>query len=65
MTINLAYDLKELVYLIHDPDQLSRMITGVKLNPEGDILYQLSCGEVVSYHYECELATEKNWTGEI
>lgn len=60
MTITTKYDLKQLVYLVHDPEQLQRMVTGINIITPKLVSYQLSCGADTSDHYEYELAAERN-----
>ncbi len=53
------YSPQEIVYLITDPEQRSRMVTGYKIEP-GLLLYILICGIQISYHYEFEITREKS-----
>jgi len=52
------YELGQLVYLVHDPDQYLRMITTIHLNLTG-VNYQVSCGAEVLDVYEEEIALDK------
>ncbi len=53
-----AYKIGEVVFLITDPEQHERIVTGFNIRP-GRILYELSfCTEITS-HYEFEIATTK------
>lgn len=49
----------EIVYLIHDPEQLERMVVSYMVKPLG-VLYGLAVGEVETYHYEFEIVREKH-----
>ena len=60
MDIKTKYDLKQLVYLVHDPDQCKRMITEIIIVTPKLHMYLLSCGDDQSEHYEYELATEED-----
>lgn len=58
-----AYDIEyfigEAVYLVTDPEQLERIVTGIIFRPSG-LLYSLSyCGNE-SWHYPCEISMTKN-----
>lgn len=50
-----AFTLCQCVKLIHDPENLHRMITQVFIGAGGSIRYELSCGEKASVHYEAEI----------
>lgn len=49
--------LGQTVYLITDPDQHARMVTGITLRPESTI-YHLSLADTESQHYRMEISTE-------
>lgn len=59
MDIKTKYDLGQLVYLITDSEQLDRMITGIKVNPNG-LVYTLAQGVNETYHFEIELSSRRN-----
>jgi len=46
---------EDIVYLITDPERLPRMVTAYKVN-KYDITYELSCGTLVSWHYDFEIS---------
>ena len=52
------FSIKELVYLIHDPEQLPRMIIGYKVDESG-VVWVLSCGDTISEHYAFEMSKNK------
>jgi len=58
VVIDNRYELGEIVYLVTDPEQRKRLITGIKVCVDKSILYELICGTFQSYHYEAELSTE-------
>ena len=60
MTIDNKFNLKDVVFLITDPDQHKRLVTGIKVTPDG-ILYYLSLGCNESIHFECEIEYERNY----
>lgn len=59
MEIKTKYGLGQLVYLITDSEQLDRMITGIKVNPNG-LVYTLAQGVNETYHFEIELSSRRN-----
>jgi hypothetical protein len=61
MVINNKYEIKQIVYLITDPDQYPRIITSIKVHDGGELLYETSCGKDSSNHYEFEISTEKSY----
>lgn len=59
MVINSKYNFFDTVYLKTDPDQRQRMVTRLNITPNG-ITYELSCGTQTSWHYDQEIAEEKD-----
>lgn len=59
MKIDNRFNLGQSVYLIHDPEQLPRMITEITVSPNG-ILYEVSSGTVQYVAYGIELSLERN-----
>lgn len=53
-----SFDYDEIVYLVHDIEQLPRMITAVIIG-KTQILYEVICGTVVSQHQSSELTKTK------
>lgn len=47
------------VFLKTDMDQLPRMIIGIKICLTNELLYELVCGTIISWHYEAEITTER------
>jgi len=47
----------DILYLKTDPDQCERIITG-KLERPGTFLWELTCGTMISYHYDFEVTAE-------
>ncbi|MGQ0738377.1 MAG: hypothetical protein ACT4OJ_04890 [Bacteroidota bacterium] len=60
MEIKTKYDLKQMLYIMHDPEQLPRMVTEITIITPRLIRYQLSCGSENSDHYEYELSAEED-----
>ena len=59
MTLNNKFTIGDIVYLITDPDQLQRIVTGIMVR-KSQLIYQVSCGVDEHGHYEFELSFEKN-----
>ena len=57
---NNKFNNGDLVYLVTDPYQFKRMITGIKFNLGGSIMYEVSIGSETSVHYEQEIYSEVN-----
>lgn len=53
------YNIGEIVYLKTDSDQHARVVTAIKIFPNNEMMYELSCGERSSLHYEFEISKEK------
>ena len=58
--IKTNYKIGQAVYLITDPDQFERIVTGIVLRPNS-VSYYLSFITMETMHYDFEIATEKNW----
>ena len=56
----IQFEIGHTVYIKTDPDQMERIITEVKLKPNGTIMYEVSCDTISSFHYDFELSTERN-----
>lgn len=59
MTIEPVFAIGQIVFLRTDPDQLVRMITGIKVCP-GYLLYCVSICSEETNHYDFEVSTEKD-----
>jgi len=55
------FDWADIVYLSTDEFQFPRLVTGIRITPDGGIIYNLRCGVIVSEHYEFEITEEKNF----
>jgi hypothetical protein len=60
MNIKTEYEFGEMVYLIHDPEQKHRMITCFNIRPPMAIRYELTVGNIVSWHEEVEISRDKD-----
>ncbi len=52
------FSIKDLVFLIHDPEQLPRMIIGYRVDESG-LVWNLASGETISEHYAFEMSKNK------
>ncbi len=55
------YELGEIVYLITDPDKFGRMVTGIKACLDQSLVYELTLGTIVTFHYEQEIEKENKY----
>ncbi|GAB3701359.1 hypothetical protein GCM10027592_29370 [Spirosoma flavus] len=55
MRIDNEFALKQTVYLKTDKEQLPRLVTAIKICPDG-LLYELIQGTASSYHYDFEIS---------
>ena len=60
MTINNKFNIGDLIYLNTDEEQLLRQITGITINPDLSLIYNIIQGLEISRHYEIEMTKEKN-----
>lgn len=58
MKISLKFDIGTICYLMTDTDNLPRVVTHILISANG-IKYGLSQATEITYHYECEISTEK------
>lgn len=60
MIINNQFELASIVYLVTDPDQFERMVTGIVIGINGTIQYRLVCATDTSLHWENEVTVRKD-----
>lgn len=60
MEINNNFNIGECVFLITDDDQKTRIVTGIQVSST-EILYRLAQGTNESWHFDYEIAKEKNY----
>ena len=60
LNIPVEFDIKDRVYLITDPDQDKRIVTGILIKPNKTIMYELTYLEEISYHYGFEITNDKD-----
>jgi len=53
------HNIGDIVYLMTDVDQYERLVTGINIRQSG-IVYELSCGTQTSWHYDLEIAKDKD-----
>lgn len=51
----LDHAITDQVFLVTDPDQEPRIVTGILIKPNDLIMYELTYCEEVSYHYGFEI----------
>ena len=59
MMFESLYNLGDIVFLITDSDQSRRIITGIDIRISGAV-YELSCGQNTSTHFDFEFSKEKH-----
>lgn len=59
MVIDNEFNLKDIVYLITDSEQLPRFVCEIQIY-DGGIMYRLCNGAQTSSHYTYEISKEKN-----
>jgi hypothetical protein len=59
MNIQNLFDIGDLVYLKHDPEQHLRQVTALVVYSETDICYRLQAGVSWSDHFDFEISTDK------
>ncbi len=60
MRIENKFEISDTVYLRTDENQLARLVTGIRIRPQGVLLYELSQGTHESVHYEFELSEDRD-----
>jgi len=58
--VRCKYDYGQIVYVRTDIDQYPRQIIGVQGTADGGMLIKLSTDGDISWHYDCELSSEKD-----
>jgi len=58
--VRCKYDYGQIVYVRTDVDQYPRQIIGVQGTADGGMLIKLSTDGDISWHYDCELSSEKD-----
>lgn len=60
LTLDVPFDLGQIVYLVTDKDQAPCIITGFKLNIGGQILVIVQRSITETVHFVCELSATKD-----
>lgn len=53
------WEIGQTLYLVTDPEQYKRIVTGILFLPNNLIMYQLGCGDTESMHYDCEICEDR------
>lgn len=61
MLIENTFEIEEVVFLITDTEQVQRLVTGIQISKSG-IIYRLAQGTTDSWHYDYEIARNKNYS---
>ena len=61
MTINNKFNIGDIVYLVTDPLQQKRIITGIVVR-KTTIMYHMALGNDESGHYDFEISTTKDFS---
>lgn len=56
MTILTKFNFGDSVFLLHDPEMMMFVITGITILPPKTVLYHITCGLNLIEAYEFELA---------
>jgi hypothetical protein len=60
MLIENKYKIEDVVFLITDIEQAQRIVTAIQVS-KNSLTYRLACGVSESWHYDYEIATDKNF----
>ncbi len=60
MLIENVFEIEEVVFLITDSEQVQRIVTGIQIG-KNSIIYRLAQGITESWHYDYEIARNKNY----
>lgn len=60
MMIENKFNIGEKVFLITEPEQWERIITGIFID-SNNIMYRLAYGSTVSLHYDYEISRDRKW----
>lgn len=53
------FDIGDLIYLKHDPEQIQRMIVAITFDQYGEV-YSIASGQEISQHSPMEISKEQN-----
>jgi hypothetical protein len=56
----LEFQIKQIVYLNTDKEQLPRILTGISLRPFNSVTYGLTANAIETWHYDFEISDEKD-----
>ena len=60
ITLDLDFDFGDKAFVVTDPDQTERIVTGMKILPGYQVIYELSLDNDIDYHYGFELSDEED-----
>lgn len=60
MNLETKFDIREIVYLRTDGEQLPRIVTAIMKEGDKGLMYRLSQGIVNSWHYDFEIGNDKD-----
>lgn len=60
MRIDNKFEIEDIVFLITDTEQKMRFVTAIQIS-KNSLLYHLIEGTNESWHYDFEIATDKNY----
>jgi hypothetical protein len=60
MRIDNKFEIEDVVFLITDIEQRQRLVTGIQIS-KNSIIYRLAEGTNESWHYDYEIAIDKNY----
>ena len=60
MTFKTKFDIGQIVYLKTDCEQRQRIVTAIKVQDGGTLIYTLAEGIVESFNYEIELSNKQD-----
>ena len=58
--LDIEYALGEFVYLVTDPDQFKRLVTGYYVSMDGTVMYEVALASMGSKYYADELSRDKD-----
>lgn len=59
INIEIAFEIGDIVYLVHDNEQLKRQVVSIKINPGHSIMYGIICVDKDQWAYDFELSENK------
>lgn len=60
LCVDIEFEIGEIVYLITDCDQHERIVTGIIIRPNNQVIYNVSFGSSETGHYGIELSGQRD-----